>query len=401
MMPEIINNTLFEKKHHYMFVMKEIQILRQQMEAEALNDEISRARLDEIRSIWNLVFIGLLREGLSYQYIKNANNPKKDMIRLTIDNINYDCYQVIVEAALKDEYDAVMKIKSTSDKNKDEDNKPVKKSNSTKKASNTEEKETSNTSSSPSNDSSTPVNNTEISSKFIEDENTSESMMVANDTPKVSYPEPHEEAIKYSDTWVYDVHNIEVMQPGASSGDKFTVFIAPYRISENDNAPEIMVVIANKKKQIETFYSDKTASVVVNFDNHEFIMRGSFVNYEFSSHILTYGMTSSMNCIINDDVEEHRCQDPNRVNYGHICYTVNDKNNNKIGALHILPINQKNNKYGIADVAMFAESVNGEKSAIVSYHEKGAGIPIDDEIYQVVNFWQDTCLSSEVLKNVN
>ena len=394
-MTQIINNTLFEKKHHYMFIMKEIQILREQMETEALNDEISRSRLDEIRSIWNLVFVGLLREGLSYQYIKNANNPKKDMIRLTIDNINYDCYQVIVEAALKEEYEEVMKIKNissdkTSDKNKNKLEKLKEKNVNTIDESIVKNPIPL-----------TPINNAEISSRFIEDDYVSESMLVADSQKVADYPTPHEESIKYSDTWVYDKHQIEVMRPGASSGDKFIVFVAPYKISRDDNAPEIMVMIANKKKEIETFYSDKTASVIVNFDNHEFIVRGSFVNYEFSSHILTYGMTNSMNCVINDDVEEFRCKDPERVNYGHICYTMNDENNNKIATLHVLPINQQNNKYGVADVGMFAEDINGEKTSIISYHKKGAGIPIGDKIYSVVNFWQDTCLSSEVLKNAN
>lgn len=389
MAQEIVNNTLFEKKHHYMFIMKEVEILKRQMEREALDNEISRSRLDEIRTVWNLTFIGLLREGLEYQYIKNANNPNKDMIRLTIDNINYDCYVLIIEKALKDEYESVMKLKDRGIEY------PKSFSESTKANTSTitlakDDKENN------SEAIKVPASSKEISSAFIEDE--------ADFTLKkedVVYPEPHEEFIKYEGTWVYDLHHIEVLQPGSINGDKFDIYVAPYRIEKDNSKTKIMVAIKNSKNDIETFYSDETSSVVVRFDEHEFIIRGSFANYEFSSYILTGGITATMNCSINDDTEEFRCNDVNRVNYGHIFYTAKDNEGNEAGKIHIFPLTSKNNKYSVADVAIFVEDINGVKSSTYSYHQKHVGVSLDGEIFKIITYWQENFLTSDVIANVD
>ena len=105
-----INNTIFEKRHHYMLIMREAQILRQQIQIDVLDEHLPKIRMTEINKIWNETFIGLLREGLAYQYIKNANYPEKDIVRLTIDSVNYDCEAVTLKQLLQKEYASVLKL---------------------------------------------------------------------------------------------------------------------------------------------------------------------------------------------------------------------------------------------------------------------------------------------------
>lgn len=105
-----INNTLYEKKHYYMIILKELGTLKQQMESEALSGTVSKARLDEIYEMYNILFVGLLREGLQYQYIKNATDYKKDIIRLSVDGVNYDCNNSDIFRILNDEYEYVLHI---------------------------------------------------------------------------------------------------------------------------------------------------------------------------------------------------------------------------------------------------------------------------------------------------
>ena len=86
--------------------------LKRMAEFEVLSDNtdsVLHGQLEEITSAWNYVFIGLLREGLVYDYLKNPENPEKDIIRLTIDNIQFDCPVTTIKNILKDEYDTIIK----------------------------------------------------------------------------------------------------------------------------------------------------------------------------------------------------------------------------------------------------------------------------------------------------
>lgn len=102
------NNTIYEKKHHYMFILKELGVLKNQMEYETLNENLSKTRLQETYDMYNLLIVGLIREGIKFQYIKDSKDSKKDIIRLPIDGVNYDCLNTSIKAILKDEYDDIM-----------------------------------------------------------------------------------------------------------------------------------------------------------------------------------------------------------------------------------------------------------------------------------------------------
>lgn len=105
-------NIILEKKHYYMQLLTNAESLKRMAEFEVLSDNtdsVLHGQLEEITSAWNYVFIGLLREGLVYDYLKNPENPEKDIIRLTIDNIQFDCPVTTIKSILKDEYDTIIK----------------------------------------------------------------------------------------------------------------------------------------------------------------------------------------------------------------------------------------------------------------------------------------------------
>lgn len=103
-----VNYTIFEKKHHYMSVLKEMELMKRQMEYELIEDKIPKERLDEIYEAWDMAFAGLLREGLVYQYIQSASDITKDIVRLTIDNVDYDCPATEVCRMLKDDFNNII-----------------------------------------------------------------------------------------------------------------------------------------------------------------------------------------------------------------------------------------------------------------------------------------------------
>ena len=104
------NNTLYEKKHHYMFILKELTILKNQVEHEVLNEGLPKIHAQEIQDMYNRTIVGLLEEGAVYQYIKDAKDPNKDIIKLNIDGSEYKCRNIDIREILEIRYDDVMKI---------------------------------------------------------------------------------------------------------------------------------------------------------------------------------------------------------------------------------------------------------------------------------------------------
>ena len=398
---QIINNTLFEKKHHYMFALKEIEILRKQMEREALDNEIEGSRLDEIHTIWNFIFVGLLREGLAYQFIKNATDSKKDMIRITIDGVNYECKILTLKDILKNEFPILLKDILDEIPNVEtisENEKAIPSGEQDYKENTSEE-----ISENKKND-----NKKDISPAFDDSFKNNEpdnfSKIIDNDSERLSeivIPTPKEECLKSIKTMVYNSYLAEVLPPGASSGEKMEIFVIPKQIEINNDKTDIMVIIKNKY-DIRCYYSDKTASVIADFNENQFLIRGMFSNGEFSSVILPSGSTAALNCDINYDLTEHKCEDLSLVNYGHICYTLTGKDENVLGKVHVIPLlEDENNKFGVADVVVFIEQDGVFKRFIVNNGAKAMAITINTEMTELLNYWQNGYLSSEPLKKVS
>ena len=105
----MIENTILEKKHYYMQILSNADLLRKNAEVENAEDLLSAQQLDEVFGIWKYTFVGLLREGLIYDYIKNNNNDEsKDIVRLTLDNVQFDCPVPALKAILKEDYDKLI-----------------------------------------------------------------------------------------------------------------------------------------------------------------------------------------------------------------------------------------------------------------------------------------------------
>ena len=60
--------------------------------------------------MYNQTLIGLIEEGLEYQYIKDNSNSANDIISITIDGINYRCKNTDIKELLNDRYQDVMGI---------------------------------------------------------------------------------------------------------------------------------------------------------------------------------------------------------------------------------------------------------------------------------------------------
>lgn len=104
------NNVLYEKKHRFMLILKEINILYNQADDEVINNEIPAFKAKQIKDMYNYTVIGLLEEGVQYQYIKDSKDSSKDIISVTIDGLNYRCKNTELYNILKNRYKDVMGI---------------------------------------------------------------------------------------------------------------------------------------------------------------------------------------------------------------------------------------------------------------------------------------------------
>lgn len=85
----IINNIVLEKKHLYMQLLLNAEAIKKQEELNSIKKENDMEEYSDINDIWIKSFIGLIREDLKYDCIQMSDGNK--IIRLTIDNIQFDC----------------------------------------------------------------------------------------------------------------------------------------------------------------------------------------------------------------------------------------------------------------------------------------------------------------------
>lgn len=81
-----MNNIILQNKHLYMQVLADAENIKKR---ESVLDTDGIPKQEYANAIRLNAFAGLIREGLKYDYIRNAAG--KDIVRLTIDNIQYDC----------------------------------------------------------------------------------------------------------------------------------------------------------------------------------------------------------------------------------------------------------------------------------------------------------------------
>lgn len=119
------NNVLYEKKHRYMLILKEINVLYNQADDEVLNNKIPAFKAKQIKDMYNQTLIGLIEEGVEYQYIKDNRKSENDIISITVDGLNYRCKNTDIKELLDDRYEDIMGIPYKGPvirKNKDNEN---------------------------------------------------------------------------------------------------------------------------------------------------------------------------------------------------------------------------------------------------------------------------------------
>lgn len=401
-MKKIINNTLFENKHYYMLSLKEINVLKEKVQSEVLelspedlNSETYEGlsnQLKEITRIWELMFIGLLREGLEFQYIENTNKKEKDLIRIVVDNINYECKATIVLEILKEDIRYVLKdlyeelIERFSLSFKDNQN--------------------------PKEIENIIIENEDLKNEILMDDTKTNDEAIdlkeygiypEESESAEDYPlELEEEFLKSKSSMLYDIHNVEVISPSGYSSKSLKFFVFPM-VPEKENMSSKIMVVIKDKFETKCFYSEKTGSVQASFSDEEFIIRGSFSNGEFSSSILTFGTTLSLNYSLNIDTQEIRPENRKNVNFGHICKKIYAKNNDFLGKAHILPLSDENNFKETADFALFLESDGEIIKTIISENNNEIIIvsPLSKERVRLISYWQSGFLNCDTLFNFN
>lgn len=400
-----INNTIFERKHHYMIALKEIDILRKQMEYEALNEEISKTRLQETYRIWNMIFIGLLREGLEYQYIKNAGNPEMDMVRLTIDNIDYNCKAATLKGILKSDYESVLGM-SECDTGAEADEQPEisfettedpKQQGKTENGDKIEKEHAKHPDANDEKNAQEP--NDEPPTETIIDDVSEEQVSIITDEPETGISDYAEESFKDEGTFVFDRHELNIMEPGAKVGEKIEVLCAPLFMGKNLIQTDIAVRVKCRGEIQNLFSAGDRKSVIVNIADQSFIVRGSVKNGKFSSFIMPYGMTLSTNSSLNDNITSYpsRTDVPDeKIRHGHITKTV--EMNGKKATLHIIPTNFTNDENGAAQVYGCIE-LDGERKAFDSELQKPVLVSTKEGMMRVICFWENGSLTSEMVIN--
>lgn len=102
------NNVVYQSKHYYAFMLKELKTIKAEVENEVKQGSADQKKLTEIYETYQRVIVGLIREGADFQYIKNQTAPENSIIRLKVDNIEYECLNTSIRNILKDDYQQVM-----------------------------------------------------------------------------------------------------------------------------------------------------------------------------------------------------------------------------------------------------------------------------------------------------
>lgn len=435
------NNLLFDDIHYYLNLMIHIESLKQKAEYQVLAEDVPQEQLKEITNMRNRIFTGLLRCGFEYEYIKDADTPEKDIIRFTIDNINYDCFVKAIKNILKEDFKLFIKEADIYNRTIDLNNNPtISKSSRKKKNIKTQnvkkeildettidnkmaelalvheiEKKEEN------NEKDVKIDGKDIITDFyspelrdnmtqndktskLTDKNISEDNKKDNDNKKNIQKEDivteknansdiltvvtesskstnnsvdvennsilenqgndideieeicsiQYEMSKDINSFVYDIVEIEIFQPGATIGEKMLLNIMPIKIEENNIRPKIAVAISSvvdgKVQDTMVFASKATSVIQLDYKGYQLLIRGTFKKGVFTSYVIASGTTAAIGCSINNKVTKIRGKE--NVNYGHICF----EENNSI--LHVLPLSNKNEENGFSHFMICIEENN-------------------------------------------
>lgn len=422
----MIENTILEKKHHLMQVLSNAELLKRNTELEVLQDELAENRLEEVMTIWNYTFSNLIREGLVYDYIKNTD-PTKDIVRLTIDSVQYDCLasalkdifqneyselisdndavvasdvvEIIEESnndsyVSKEEYDKLQETISALKLSLDEQMQKTNLILTQQKEAVQSQEDASKSNKDPYADFNTTFarSNNDVNEEPVSLEQETIDLNIISNEEKVVETQK-EEKCKSISTFIYDVYDLTILPPGASTGENVKVIIAPLEASYDDSHPEIMAMMINRLGHAEKFVSQgNLASLKVKFDENEYLLRGSFSQGKFISHVIPAGATMSMGYSINkNNVIERRSLYPELTHHGHLAFTAYNT------FFHIIPTSLTNDANGIAPCLICTIDEEGNKEVFTTATKGFTTYRINNKAYHILTYWEKDILCAEIL----
>lgn len=415
----MIENTILENKHYLAQLLQNADSLRKKAECDAYDDKISEKQLNEVINIWNCTFAELIREGLAYDFIK-MTDPSKNIVRLTIDNVQYDCLAKDLKKIFKEEYKTLINDEfAISVEDNDisiEIGKPEKLSRKEKK----EEKELKETllkvitdknkediennkndvnefEKDTKNEIINAITQIDKNNNDLDKEQDLNVYFVEDNIPMETKTAIKYEKVKAANTFIYDVYDLTLIPQGGITGEKIKAIIAPLRYEDNNSHPDIMAMLVDIRGQIATFVSKNgLASLKIKFNENEFLLRGTLSNGKFQSHIVPAGATMAMGFNLNKNtIIEKRSVKKEFTNYGHIAFE-------KFGYIyHIVPTATTNDENGIAPCLICVEKINDiNNRTVLTTNNRGFTVftTPNGEQYQILTYWQDNLLCAEVLQ---
>lgn len=407
-MRNIVNNTVFLEMQEYAYVMQYAETLIRHLEtsiASTADDAEEIERIRSVRFIRNTAFAGLLRCGLDYTLNGDENNKTA---KLMLDNIVYACPVIELIKILGEDaknifeeniFNEIAAFIEEENKNMNPD---AKEENETpeiikagsfeannEKANSEEElfdepetimetdndakKNIENGSESPEIEQ--PVELIDESAPEIKEEKAS--IPVVHELPFMNKPQKE----KVDNSFVYEKLSVK-----ACDTEK-TYMIMPLKVYENEPRPQFILFELTSNGLI-WHENNENGQVEFGIGSVNLIAKTSFINGRFKVSIMEENGDNRLFKVRL--LERAYCHDQ-RVGYGHVCYQVGNE------FIHIMPLSKKNDETGNAEVAIFVTGVNGKMICQPQKNVAATCVKVDDAEKEILCYWKDKVLTSEVL----
>lgn len=434
-MNKTINNVIFENKQEYFSVLQTSETLIRYL-SDTESKSIEDNQIKELNFIRDNAFIGLLRNGLEYVLITEQT---PNLLRLTIDNVNYDCNSEELQKILKKDYEKITGLKYTlniqEDKNENPEtlndeiipqpkdneniiekkennnevntklnipeniNNTLKESNRDEKAS--DEKKIENNLKEPqksvkpaeemkSSPHRTPVVYNSLFEAGINSENVMDNIddvKSQNLTEKnISKKKRIWEQKKNLSSFVFNDYLLKINVPNKKEKIE-QIYVFPLDLETNTSFAKFMVIVP--KQETNIYISDKYGNAHIKIADIEILIKGSFSNTRFNTFIVPEGQSSKDGVVIEKTGKEHQNKNLENINNSVICYKF------KKYTVFMYPLSEENNTTGNANVDMIFEK-DGEYQYFHEVGNKIFEIELDENKYSPINYWKNDILFSEI-----
>ena len=172
------------------------------------------------------------------------------------------------------------------------------------------------------------------------------------------------------------------------------ITIYPMEIKESALSASIIATIENKR--IRTVYTtgpEGKKSLICDFGNYSFIVRGSFEGGSFMTQVNLYNQSSENNrfSVTENDVVRETPDDPDCI--GHCVLSIGSYQE------HVFPLSYENNERGLCPFVLVNEH-DEKKDATETGDLPYVLIKLGDQTYQIYASWTDTGTFRAEYKNV-